>query len=617
MKNYLLPFLPKGRLFFGNFLVGFLISMTVQAQLPTAQTIASQMTVGWNLGNTMEAICGETAWGGAVTSQQLIDSVKAAGFNTVRIPCAWDCHTSNGVIDPAWIARVKQIVDYCVNDNLYVILNIHWDGGWLENNVTVSAQASVNAKQKNYWTQIANYFKGYNEHLLFASANEPNVNDATGMSVLLSYHQTFVNAVRATGGNNGSRTLIIQGPSADINLTNSLMNTLPADPISRRMIVEVHYYTPFQYCLMGQDASWGNMFYYWGNGYHSTTDVTRNATWGEEAYLDSSFALMKSKFVDKGIPVIIGEFAVGKRNLSPPSDEALHLASRLYYYRYLVSSAKSKGIIPLCWDTNMGLFNRSTATALDQDVINAINQGAGNAYISLTNHASGLLIDGMYRSTNGSTAGQWSNSGSDAQRWLMETAGSYIRLKNKATGLYLDGMYSYTNGAAAGQWSNSGSDAQLWSIQPAGSYLKISNKATGLYLDGMYRYSNGSDLGQWSNSGSDAQLWTSSTVGHVQTANSAAALSTVPIVRQLDQQTRDKALLYPNPFTSTFNMTFDNPDEVNQIEIFDIGGKQVEIIGRSMVLKQMAIGAALKSGVYIVKVHGTSWLKEFKVVKLQ
>ena len=207
--------------------LGFFLSTNAIAQLPTAQTIASNMKLAWNLGNTLEAQCGETAWGAAVTTQRLIDSVKAAGFNTIRLPCAWDCHTSNGVIDPTWLARVKQVVDYCINDNLYVIVNIHWDGGWLENNVTTSAQSSVNAKQNNYWTQIANYFKGYNEHLLFASANEPNASDATGMSVLLSYHQTFVNAVRATGGNNSSRTLIVQGPNTNIGLTNTLMNALP------------------------------------------------------------------------------------------------------------------------------------------------------------------------------------------------------------------------------------------------------------------------------------------------------------------------------------------------------------------------------------------------------
>ncbi len=610
MKKHLLPFALKRSLFSANLLIGLLMSMSVWAQLPTAQSIAGQMKVGWNLGNTFEAICSDTAWGGAVTTQRLIDSVSAAGFNTVRIPCAWDCHTNNGVIDPNWIAHVKQVVDYCINDNLYVILNIHWDGGWLENNITTSAQVSVNAKQQNYWTQIANYFKSYNEHLLFASANEPNVSDATGMSVLLSYHQTFINAVRATGGNNSSRTLIIQGPSADIGKTNSLMNTLPTDPISGRMMVEIHYYTPYQFCLMDQDASWGNMFYYWGNGYHSTADATRNATWGEESYLDSSFGLMKSKFVDKGIPVIVGEYAAMKRSLSPPSDESLHLASRLYFYNYLVNSAKNKGLIPFCWDTNMGIFNRSTGAVLDRDVINAIDQGAGIAYISLSNRASGLLIDGMSRTSNGDNAGQWSYSGSDAQKWLMQPVGNYVMLKNRATGLYLDGMYRSSNGSIAGQWNYSGSNAQQWAIEPTGNYVRLRNKATGLYVDGRYNYSNGADLGQWSsNSTSNAQQWTLSTVGHARKA--------ISVDTSAAAQTNDPVVLYPNPFKSTFNMIVNNPDAVKRIVITDMMGSQVEVIEHSAVGNLMSMGASLKSGMYVVQVYRTNGLKSFKVIKLK
>jgi len=337
------------------------------------------MKVGWNMGNTLEAICGETAWGGAYTTQKFIDSVKAAGFNAVRLPCAWDCHTNNGIINSAWIARVKEVIDYCINDSLYVMLNIHWDGGWLENNVTTSAQDAVNEKQHNYWTQIANYFKDYDEHLLFAGANEPNVDNAAGMTVLLSYHQTFIDAVRATGGNNSSRTLVIQGPSTDIEKTNNLMNILPADQIADRLIIEIHYYTPWQFCGLNEDANWGKMFYYWGKDYHSSTDVTRNATWGEERDVEKYFGMMKTKFIDKGIPVINGEYAAFRRNLNPPSDQALHDASIEYFHRYVVNSAVSKGIIPFYWDVNMGLFNRSTGAILDHGILNAIMQGAGNA----------------------------------------------------------------------------------------------------------------------------------------------------------------------------------------------------------------------------------------------
>jgi endoglucanase len=380
MKNKI-TFLPQlfTRGFFISFIAfGLLMTETVKAQLPTAQQIAGKMKIGWNLGNTLEAICGENAWGAGHTSQRLIDSVRAAGFNSVRVPVAWFCHsdTVTNQINAAWIARVKEVVDYCIKDSLYVFINIHWDNGWLENHITIADSARVNARQRAYWTQIANYFRDYDEHLLFASANEPNAHDATGMSVLLSYHQTFVDAVRATGGNNSSRTLVVQGPSTDIDLTNKLMSTLPADQIADRLMVEVHYYTPWNFCGMNGDQSWGKMFYYWGQGNHSTTDVTRNATWGEESDMDKYLGLMKTKFIDKGIPVLIGEYGAFRRKLSLPSDQALHNASIDYFYRYFMKSATGKGIKTFCWDTPGWMFNRSTGVILDRSTVNAIMQGS-------------------------------------------------------------------------------------------------------------------------------------------------------------------------------------------------------------------------------------------------
>ena len=115
MKQLLSPspaVLIKIRVLF--IVIGCLCSISAWSQLPTAQQVAGQMKIGWNLGNTLEAICGENAWGNPTTTQQFIDGVKAAGFNTVRIPCAWDCHTTNGIIQPAWLARVKAVVDYCI-----------------------------------------------------------------------------------------------------------------------------------------------------------------------------------------------------------------------------------------------------------------------------------------------------------------------------------------------------------------------------------------------------------------------------------------------------------------------------------------------------------------------
>ena len=376
MKN---RFLKSHRMLFskGNLIIILLhlfFFTPLFSQLPTAQQIATQMRIGWNMGNTLEAMCGETAWGGAYTTQRLIDSVKAAGFNTVRLPVAWFCHsdTITSEIDTAWMARVKEVVDYCIKDSLYTIINIHWDSGWLEKRVDAVNQTQVNQRQYAYWTQIANYFKEYDEHLLFAGANEPHAEDASGMSILLSYHQTFINAVRATGGNNNSRTLIIQGPSTDIDKTNKLMNTMPRDQIADRLMVEIHYYTPYQFTIMAKDANWGKMFYYWGKDYHSETDVTRNATWGEEKDMDKLFGLMKTKFVDEGIPVIIGEFGAFKRKLSPPSDQNLHNASIEYFYKYVVKTAIYNGIIPYCWDTNMGLFDRHTGKILNKGIIDAM-----------------------------------------------------------------------------------------------------------------------------------------------------------------------------------------------------------------------------------------------------
>lgn len=354
------------------------LTNNVFAQLPPATEIAGKMKMGWNLGNTFEAICGETAWGGAVTTQRFIDSVKAGGFTSVRIPVAWFCHsdTATSVIDKEWMNRVKQVVDYCMNDSLYVVLNMHWDKGWLENRINKLNQNEVNKRLKKYWTQIATHFKNYDEHLLFAGANEPDVKKKEGMSVLLSYYQTFIDAVRATGGNNSSRTLIIQGPATDIDKTNKWMIDLPKDNIANRLMVEVHYYTPYQFCLMENDADWGKRFYYWGKDYHSKTDTAYNAAWGEESTIEEMLGLMKQQFADKGIPIIIGEFGAYKRKLESPSDQKLHDASVEYFQEYFVRSAISKGFVPFYWDINMGLFDRSKGKIRDKEILKAIMQGA-------------------------------------------------------------------------------------------------------------------------------------------------------------------------------------------------------------------------------------------------
>ncbi len=357
-------------------LSAFIFTTPLLSQLPTASEIARNMKIGWNIVNSLEVPSGETGWGNPKVNQTLITAVCSAGFNTVRIPCAWDSHANKLTmeIDTAWLRRVSEVVNYCYANNLYVIINCHWDNGWLENNVTEAMKDSVNKRQRAYWTQIANYFKDYDEHLLFAGANEPNVDNASQMAVLLSYHQTFINAVRSTGGNNSSRVLIIQGPSTDIQKTNTLMSTMPTDQINDRLMVEIHYYTPWNFCGLTSDASWGKMFYFWGKDYHSTTNPGRNATWGEESTVESYFQLMKAKFVDKGIPMILGEYGAIKRTSLTGDDLTLHIASREYWFQYVTNAALRYRMIPYCWDN--GIFNRNNGAVVDQGTLDAIMRGA-------------------------------------------------------------------------------------------------------------------------------------------------------------------------------------------------------------------------------------------------
>lgn len=347
----------------------------------TAVQLAAKMKLGWNIGNTLEATGSETAWGNPKVTKALIDLVKANGFNAIRIPCAWNqyANATTAQINATWLARVKEVVQYCVDNDMYVIVNIHWDGGWLEKNVNEAKKEENNAKQKAFWEQIATHLRGFDEHLLFASANEPDVKDAAEMAVLKSYHQTFIDAVRSTGGKNAYRNLIVQGPSTDIEKTNQLMTSLPTDSAANRMMAEVHFY-PYQFTLMTEDADWGKMFYYWGAGNHSAIDPSRNATWGEEADVDKFFLMMKTQFVDKGIPVILGEFGAIRRNLTGDA-LTLHLKSRADFLKYVVKQSRVNGMVPFYWDagnlgTNtMSLFDRSNNTIYDSQALTALQDG--------------------------------------------------------------------------------------------------------------------------------------------------------------------------------------------------------------------------------------------------
>ena len=435
--------------------VAMLAGSVAAATLPTAKDVQAKMGMGFNVGNSMEVPNGPTLWGNPYPTQALLDSVKAAGFNTVRIPCAWDSHAPGGKITQSWLDSVKTVVDYAMRAGLYTILNIHHEGegGWFQSNIGTSVDNGIDTKMKNYWTQIANQFKDYNERLLFAGANEPGPNiktwTAQHVSTLMHYYQTFIDAVRATGGNNETRTLIIQGLNTDIDksVANAPVSTFPKDKVEGRLMFEVHYYDPYQYTLMTSQQDWGapngEMIlpqYYYGD-YQKASEPKRNAGYNAWAgSVDSKiagiehpkeqFAKMKTNYVDKGYPVIVGEFGANVR--SPElsgNDLNLHKQGRVQWHKDVVAAAKQYGLTPILWDMgnesnskydNMAYIRRQSSPmgkVLEVDVINAMREvyGLGNYVNTGVTHVEDFLGGGMETPSSSSIGAVAASSSSAVQ----------------------------------------------------------------------------------------------------------------------------------------------------------------------------------------------------------
>ncbi len=330
-------------------------------------------TYGWNMGNTLEA-----TWGVPNRSAALFYTAANAGFNAVRIPVAWNFNATTNVsggvtnypVNPAFIAQVKQAVDWAFDAGMYAVINIHWDGGWLENNITTNIDPVINAKQHSYATQIATAFAGYDNRLLFAAANEPNVDNPDEMKTLMYYYQTYVNAVRAVGGYNTNRWLVMPSVSDP-----TWMNALPTDTVSNRIMVEYHQYTPSLFTIIHDDPVWGNSFYFWGPAYHYAGNPSRNATFGEEGEIDAYHQQLADLYVNKGIPVLIGEFGAFKSPVT--GTEAIwNNASRLYWNKYAAESARNHGISPFYWSTPNQPFHWTSGAVTDAELVTALTGGA-------------------------------------------------------------------------------------------------------------------------------------------------------------------------------------------------------------------------------------------------
>jgi hypothetical protein len=275
------------------------------------------------------------------------------------------------------MSQVQQVVDWCIADGLYVIINDHWDNGWFENNKFASYSSSLNSRLQYLWKQVANHFASYDSHLLFACANEPNASSQSQTNILFQYYRNWVPTIRGLGGNNSTRWLIVQGPSTNITNTCKYVTSAiwPNDP-AKHLMIECHEYEPWVFVGLTSDQSWGNMAYFWGAPYHVTKQLTnRNATYQEESYMTSQMAQMKSTFSDKGIPVFIGEYLASPK----PTETDLtgqyitqNVNSTMYWNYTVTNDTISNGLYNACW-TNQGLmFDWTTGAVTNQALLNAV-----------------------------------------------------------------------------------------------------------------------------------------------------------------------------------------------------------------------------------------------------
>jgi len=361
-----------------------LLSMTTLGTWaqPTAQQWNSEVKAGWNLGNQFEcsapgqdaesmaigmadnSINAETSWGNPVVTKKTIKAVKEAGFNAIRIPIRWQCHITNPQamsIDKAWMARIKQVVDWCLAEDLKVIINTHHDK-WLEGRPTYQYKDENNQKLALLWLNIASEFAAYDYRLAFAGTNEVHVRDnwgkpdAENLAVQNSYNQTFVDVVRATGGNNQKRHLIVQTYvcNPDFGLNGGFI--IPTDIEgngNRYMSVEIHYYTPWDYA--GECK-----YYFWGEPYKQYGEASPS----NEQTMRDFMARVKTTWADKGLGVVIGEWGVTDHYTGGQAD-IIH-DNMTYYCRTLVSEARKHGFSTFVWDNNsfgngmeqFGIFDR-------------------------------------------------------------------------------------------------------------------------------------------------------------------------------------------------------------------------------------------------------------------
>ena len=355
---------------------------SVSAAEMTADQITEEMGLGWNIGNSLDATPStsdvtkhETAWGNPVVTQELIDAVKAKGFNTIRVPITWYPHVTeeNGTytIDPAWLARVKEVVDYAYNQDMYVILNVHHEN-WINRSDFTTAYDEMSAKLTQIWEQIATYFKDYDQHLIFEGMNEPRAVDTDyewgwgvpqeGYDVVNKLCSDFVNTVRSVDSPyQDTRLLMIPGYCASHEL--HVISQIDFPENDAYVAASVHAYSPYEFAM--------------GDGDHTTFSETY------EASLDTIFKNIQSTLTDKDIPVVIGEFGTSDYD---------NTEARIDWAKYYLTWTKKLGIPCVLWDNDaVGNSDKSEChTYINRDTYEWYENGGAvvDAMVSVMNDSS-------------------------------------------------------------------------------------------------------------------------------------------------------------------------------------------------------------------------------------
>ncbi|MDR1839429.1 MAG: glycoside hydrolase family 5 protein [Treponema sp.] len=324
----------------------------------TTQNLIEEMGIGINMGNTLEA-CGDwiddshidnyiKAWGSPIPTEEMIAGYAKAGFSSLRIPVAWSnmMRPDGYIINPDLFKMVEDVVNWTIDNGMVALINLHWDGGWWSE--FPDKHDEVMEKYVAIWRQICGRFRNYGDRLIFENMNEVGfdsiwtpwrggqVNKIRAFNLVNELNQVFVDTVRASGGNNAGRHLLINVYNTGLEYAYDPLFKIPSDP-ANRMALSVHYYTPAVFAILEADADWGKARTTWG----TTADLKE---------LNDNMDLLKKNCVDKGIPVIIGEFAACGNNKAPSMK---HL-----YALTIMEAVLSREMCPMLWDTPGGEYDR-------------------------------------------------------------------------------------------------------------------------------------------------------------------------------------------------------------------------------------------------------------------